>query len=1553
MSIGGALSVGSIAARLTVDNQQWSQGFQTARQDMRAFNQDVQQAGRDWQRIGQDMQRFGTRMSVGVTTPLLAAGAGMLKAAGDAEAASTRMSVTFGDAFDDINGYLVELQEIAPAAMSDLQNSASDAMGALVTLGVEQGRANEMTKEALKVTANLSAHMDRDFSETLAAVQAGYAGNTQALRDMAYNITQATIDSKALELGLIAEGEAAMGAERAIAVHNLVLEQSESIMDAAARQSGTFNFELRELWATVQDTGAAFGEILLPYATRFVEAAGTVIDAVGNMDSGMQALVLGIGGAAAAIGPLAVAAGTLMTVLAPISGTMLAVGAAAGVAAAGGVLIYQNWDTISERYPTLAGALERIIELFQLIGSTALEIFPHVAATAVTAADVIIGVWDTIASIIQTQVDNLILTVQGGADAIGNLLDGDLRGAYESLDAAGSQINDNTRTMLGDIEDGWERAKSAPETYRSTLELVQGAIGDLGDAFGGLASDGEQAFSSLTSYGEQALSPGKFWEMQAAADDAAEGITNLARQYEFLHGTVDRAAGRMSHWEGMASDAEQAAEILRDEIERTGDPTGELADKLEDVEWWIRRTEGGVHDLGLEFADSQVDLAEYHRLHDELRGALEDGEISQRDYEQAVRELNEQFGQTDVDPLTSALDEAGDLVDDMIGGIRDLLIELGVLDESDPEVKAHLDVNEFEEDLERLLGETDAERVLEMAAELNEGDFYQELRELVGDDDAREVVKIVAELDSDEAYAELEERFGTEAAEQIIALQTELDAVEVYEELDRLAGPYPDPVTLSAEVDPGTSESDIQAFKDDLGSIAPVTSTLLSVDPGTSHEDIQFFEDNITNLPTEHTTVAGFDTSDPDEKIPPLMAALGGIPGETNTTAYAHTTQAETDIGLLRGEIESVPSSFTITPVVDLLPATAALGILDDLMPHSPAKRGPLSREPNWQWLFDGLPPAAIASGLAATEGLARLLPRSPAETGPLAFTPDWDWLFQGLSAAADQYGEEAVAHARDYANAVQAAYGAAEAQISFAGVAGDFQAGGGTLPDDAFVTELKRRSEHMVESMGDSAATMSGEYLEHTNTYAGAVRSSWGALESALGFANAYSEAIEQENFGLPSDEFITDLKFSSEHAARSLGDSAAVLDMAKVEGADALGQALTGIWGGLSANVAFAREYADAVQEENFGLPSDQFVSDLKFQSEHAARSLADSAALLDPDGVAAADQLGQSLGNIWGGLGANLQFARDHSQAIQDDNFGLPDRTFIDDLIRQAEQTADMMIEAARELEDHEVASALGESLSSIFGGLGEVVRFVVATQDMSRRQGMIVAEDAFVDMLREIIEAYSRALQRVEAELGTEVLESNQRIAEMLAPVVDLIPGLATAFESIEEMSELSDDKISTFEGNIESVMESINRLTQMAAGGVTDSHLFVAQMQAIMAALEQAAAIMDGGSGSGSGTSGGSVSAGGGTFTQVPVMDDGGVTTRPTLALLSATARAQPEIASPVPLMQDTVRDVVRSELQRVAHNGGGVGDVYVYIGNEQIDARIERHNARAMRRRSA
>ena len=105
-------------------------------------------------------------------------------------------------------------------------------------------------------------------------------------------------------------------------------------------------------------------------------------------------------------------------------------------------------------------------------------------------------------------------------------------------------------------------------------------------------------------------------------------------------------------------------------------------------------------------------------------------------------------------------------------------------------------------------------------------------------------------------------------------------------------------------------------------------------------------------------------------EVAALIKALGGIVPPDITMKF-NDADAKGEIETIKGEINGIPTSFTVTAYANIAPASNAIYQLGRLIPHSPAEEGPFAKEPNWQWVFDGLSTEAKAATADATDSLA------------------------------------------------------------------------------------------------------------------------------------------------------------------------------------------------------------------------------------------------------------------------------------------------------------------------------------------------------------------------------------------------------------------------------------------------------------------------------------------------------------------------------------------------------------------------------------------------------
>ena len=85
------------------------------------------------------------------------------------------------------------------------------------------------------------------------------------------------------------------------------------------------------------------------------------------------------------------------------------------------------------------------------------------------------------------------------------------------------------------------------------------------------------------------------------------------------------------------------------------------------------------------------------------------------------------------------------------------------------------------------------------------------------------------------------------------------------------------------------------------------------------------------------------------------------------------------------------------------------------MLPHSPAKEGPLAFIPDWSYLTDGMGSDTRQGAERATDMMASYFPMARPRTGALRQPLDWNFLFDGLDESAETYAADAAQRIVDF----------------------------------------------------------------------------------------------------------------------------------------------------------------------------------------------------------------------------------------------------------------------------------------------------------------------------------------------------------------------------------------------------------------------------------------------------------------------------------------------------------------------------------------------------------
>lgn len=295
------------------------------------------------ERAGQSLKKslevvgsFGTKLTAGVTTPLVALYTAMSKGASDLTETVSKTDVTFGEFADN----MLEWSETSIEAMGLAQGTALDmaaTYGDMATgMGIAKGTAADMSTTLTQLAADMASFKNVSSDRAYQALTGVFTGETEALKGLGVVMTQANLQAFALTEGITKQVSAMTQAEQVQLRYRYVLAQTANAQGDFARTGGNLANNTRALVQTLKQAGTSFGSVLNPVINEGVTLLREAALSIANLDEGTKTWILSAGGVLASTGPLLLAGSkavklvsTLATVMKKLSLGPVALGVAA------------------------------------------------------------------------------------------------------------------------------------------------------------------------------------------------------------------------------------------------------------------------------------------------------------------------------------------------------------------------------------------------------------------------------------------------------------------------------------------------------------------------------------------------------------------------------------------------------------------------------------------------------------------------------------------------------------------------------------------------------------------------------------------------------------------------------------------------------------------------------------------------------------------------------------------------------------------------------------------------------------------------------------------------------------------------------------------------------------------------------------------------------------------------------------------------------------------------------------------------------------------------
>lgn len=331
--------------------------FAEANKNIEATNKKFGELGAKADKIAGGMKKAGAIMTAGLTTPIVLGANSAVNAASSLEESINAVNVVFGDAAEGVHAWSDQTVESMGLSRRAFNEAITPIGAMLINMGLDAGDTADMTGELATRAADLASVFNTDLDSALTAIQAGLRGEADPLERFGVGLSAAAVKAHALEEGMIAAGQEMDDTTKANARLDLFFKQTNKVAGDFVNTSDGIANKARLASAKLEEQQAVIGKKLIPVKQKLLDIGIKILDWFDGLDANGQKVVLMVIGVVAAMGPMLIILGQLITVIKGVSIALtilsanpaaIVIGALILAIALGAFLIIKNWDTLKK-----------------------------------------------------------------------------------------------------------------------------------------------------------------------------------------------------------------------------------------------------------------------------------------------------------------------------------------------------------------------------------------------------------------------------------------------------------------------------------------------------------------------------------------------------------------------------------------------------------------------------------------------------------------------------------------------------------------------------------------------------------------------------------------------------------------------------------------------------------------------------------------------------------------------------------------------------------------------------------------------------------------------------------------------------------------------------------------------------------------------------------------------------------------------------------------------------------------------------------------------------
>lgn len=245
----------------------------------------------------------GNKLTVGLTTPLVAAGTAAFQYASDAQEAANKVDVAFGDSAAAVKAWSSQTLTSIGLASGTAQDMAALYGDMATSMGIGKQAAAEMSMELVNLAGDLASFKNESLEQVNTALKGVFTGETESLKELGVVMTQTQLEAYAMAKGYETAYQEMDQAQQVALRFQYVLDATQNAQGDFARTSESAANQVRILQESLKEAAASAGKELLPLITPLIENLTALVQGFTDLDEGTRKAVVQAGLFLALLGP--------------------------------------------------------------------------------------------------------------------------------------------------------------------------------------------------------------------------------------------------------------------------------------------------------------------------------------------------------------------------------------------------------------------------------------------------------------------------------------------------------------------------------------------------------------------------------------------------------------------------------------------------------------------------------------------------------------------------------------------------------------------------------------------------------------------------------------------------------------------------------------------------------------------------------------------------------------------------------------------------------------------------------------------------------------------------------------------------------------------------------------------------------------------------------------------------------------------------------------------------------------------------------------------------